>query len=102
LAISRRQRRAGLVVAVGRELVGEPVEHGDRDRGAAAGGDSGVRTAGSGPSGEPYTFTQPVLDTVSIAAADEQHRKPRSDGHFTDMCNICPRHGGAVGGGDSP
>jgi hypothetical protein len=43
-----------------------------------------------------------VLDTVSIAAADEQHRKPRSDGHFTDMCNICPRHGGAVGGGDSP
>src|SRR3984957_16003374 len=35
---------------------------------AAGGGASGAWTAGSGPSGEPYTFAQPVVDTVSTAA----------------------------------
>jgi hypothetical protein len=35
---------------------------------AAAGGDSGAWIAGFGPSGEPYTFAQLVVDTVSTAA----------------------------------
>src|ERR1700734_74525 len=35
---------------------------------AVVGGASGAGTAGSGPSGEPYTFAQPVVDTVSTAA----------------------------------
>ena len=70
---------------------------------AAVGGDSGAWTAGSGPSGEPYTFAQLVVDTVSTAAVAISSIGGRARvGHFTVMCTICPRHGRVRRSGDSP